>query len=147
MSEMNDPADDLRRCIAGGYLSEDSLQAITNMPLGRVRYFLNETKPGMTELTLEPQMLSNDESARLSLLAAHLTEGLWIDDDDRLKAIFESLTIECRLTPRNIAKLTGLDANDVENALHDPRTVSIERKYELAIKGSYLINAANRARG
>lgn len=95
----------------------------------------------------EPLALSNDESARLSTLAAHLTDGLRIDDDDRLRAKFESLTIECRLTPRNIAQLTGLDIDDLESALRDPRTVPIEKKYELAIKGSYLINAVNRARG
>lgn len=78
---------------------------------------------------------------------AHLTEGLRIGSDDRLKAIFETLIIECRLTPRNIARLTGLNAEDVESALRDPRILPIERKYELAIKGSYLINTVNRARG
>ena len=83
----------------------------------------------------------------LSVLAGYLTEGLRIGDDERLKAIFESLTIECRLTLGNIAQLTGLDVEDLENAVRDPRTVPIEKKYELAIKGSYLINAVNRARG
>lgn len=147
MSEMNDPADELRHSIAGGHITEDALHAVTNIPLEKLRCFLNEAKPGMTELTSEPRALSNGEGARLSTLAAHLTEGMRIGDDDRLKAVFESLTVECRLTPYNIAKLTGLDVSDIENALHDPLTVPIERKYELAIKGSYLINAANRARG
>lgn len=146
-SEMYNPADELRRIIAEGHISEDALQAMTSMPPEKLRYFLNEATPGMTGLTTEPQALSNDESARLSILAAHLTEGLRIGDDDRLKAIFESLTIECRLTPHNIAQLTGLNVDDLMSALGDPRTVPIERKYELAIKGSYLINAVNRARG
>jgi GTP-sensing pleiotropic transcriptional regulator CodY len=70
-----------------------------------------------------------------------------IGNDERLKAIFESLTVECRLTPRNIARLTGVDVDVIENVLREPRTISIEKKYELAIKGSYLINAANQARG
>ncbi|WP_423739425.1 HTH domain-containing protein [Cryobacterium zongtaii] len=47
----------------------------------------------------------------LSILAAPLTEGLRIGDDERLKAIWESLTIDCRLTLRNIAQLTGLDGH------------------------------------
>lgn len=147
MSEMHNPADELRRIIAEGHISEDALQVITNMPPEKLRYFLNEAKSGMTALATESQALSNDESARLSILVAHLTEGLRVGDDDRLRAIFETLIIECRLTPRNIAQLTGLDVDDVESALRDPRIVPIERRYELAIKGSYLINAVNRARG
>ena len=45
-------------------------------------------------LTTKPRALSNDESAGLPILAANLTEKLQIGDDERLKAIFESLTIE-----------------------------------------------------
>lgn len=146
-SETYNTADELRRIVAEGRISEDALQAITGIQPEMLRSFLDEAKPGMTGLTTQPQALSSDESARLSILAAHLTEGLRIGDDARLKAIFESLTIECRLTLRNIARLTGLDVEDLEGALHDPRTVPIEKKYELAIKGSYLINAVNRARG
>jgi hypothetical protein len=144
---MYNSADELRRIIAEGRISEDALQAITGIQPEKLRSFLNEAMSGTTGLTTEPQALSNDESARLSILAAHLTEGLRIGDDERLKAIFESLTIECRLTPRNIAQLTGLDVDDLESALRDPRTVPLEKKYELAIKGSYLINAVNGARG
>lgn len=146
-SEMHNPVDVLRRIIAEGSVSEDALQAIMGIQPEKLRSFLNDAKRGMSSFTAEPQALSNDESARLSILAAHLTEGLRIGDDDRLKAIFESLTIECRLTPRNIAQLTGLGVDDLESVLRDPRTVPIEKKYELAIKGSYLINAFNRARG
>jgi len=147
MSETRNPADELRHIIAEGQISEEALQVITNMRPEKLRYFVDETKSGMTGLATEPLALSNDESARLSILVAHLTEGLRIGSDDRLKAIFETLIIECRLTPRNIAQLTGLNAEDVESALRDPRILPIERKYELAIKGSYLINAVNRARG
>lgn len=146
-SQTFNPADELRRIIAEGRISEDALQAMTGIQPEKLRSFLNDAKPGMTGLTTEPQALSNDESARLSILAAHLTEGMRIGDDERLKAIFESLTIECRLTPQNIAQLTGLDVDDLESALRDPRTVPIEKKYELAIKGSYLINAVNQVRG
>lgn len=146
-SEMHNPVDELRRIIAEGSVSEDSLQAITGIQPEKLRSFLNDAKPGMSRFTAEPQALSNNESARLSILTAHLTEGLRIGDDERLKGIFETLTIECRLTPQNIAQLTGLGVGDLESVLRDPRTVPIERKYELAIRGSYLINAVNRARG
>jgi hypothetical protein len=146
-SETHNTAEELRRIIAEGRISEDALQAITGIRPEKLRSFLNEAKPGMTGLTTEPQVLSNGESMMLSILAAHLIEGLQIGDDERLKAIFESLSIECRLTLQNIAQLTGLDADDLQSALRDPRAVPIEKKYELAIRGSYLIGAVNRARG
>jgi hypothetical protein len=146
-SETVNTADELRRIIAEVRISDEALQAMTGIQPEKLRFFLDEAKPGMTVLTTESEPLSRDESARLSILAAQLTEGLRIGDDERLKAIFESLTIECHLTPRNIAQLTGLDVDALERALRDPRTVPVEKKYELAIKGSYLINAVNRARG
>jgi hypothetical protein len=93
----------------------------------------------------ESDALSSDESARLSILVANLTVGFQIDDTERLKSILESLTIGCGLTVENIARLTGLAVADVESALRDPETVAIEKKYELAIKGSYLINVINQA--
>lgn len=146
-SETFKPVDELKRILAEGRISEDALQAITGIQPEKLRSFLDEAQPGMTGLTTEPQALSGDESARPSILAAHLAEGLRIGDDERLKAIFESLTIECRLTLQNIAQLTGLDVDDLRSALRDPRTVPIDKKYELAIKGSYLINVVNQARG
>ena len=39
---------------------------------------------------------------------------------------------------------TGLDIEDLKSPMYDRRTVPIEKKYELAMKGSYLINAVNR---
>ena len=146
-SETYNPADELIRILAKGGISEEALQAITGIQPEKLRFFLDEAQPGMTVFTSEPPALSDDEIGRLSILAGYLTAGMRIADDERLKAIFESLTIECRLTLGNIAQLTGLDIDDLESILRDPRTVPIEKKYELAIKGSYLIGAVNRARG
>jgi len=145
--ETFNPSEELNRAIAEGRISLDALEAITGVHPEELRSFIDEVEPGMTGLATEPQVISGDESARLSLLAAHLTEGMRIGDDERLKAIFESLTVECRLTIENIARLTGLDVDDLGNAVRDPTTVPIDKKYELAIKGSYLINVVNRARG
>lgn len=145
--EAQNPAAELRRLIAEGRLSEDALQAITGIQPDALLRSLAETQTGMMRVTTEPPSPSTEETSRLTLLAAQLTAGLQIADDDRLTAIFESLTVECRLTVQNIARLVGLDVEDVEKALHDPRSVAIERKYELATRGSFLINAVNQARG
>ncbi|WEO77270.1 hypothetical protein BJQ94_18265 [Cryobacterium sp. SO2] len=145
-AEAFNPADELKRTIAEGGISEDALRAITGIQPEKLRSFL-DADPGMTGLTTERRALSIDESSRLSILAAHLTQGMQIDDDERLTAIFESLTLDCHLTLDNIAQLTGLDIDDLDSALRDPRTVPMHKKYELAIKGSYLVNAVNQARG
>jgi len=147
--EPYNPADELSRIVAEDRISEDALRAITGIQPQKLRAFLNGAgaKPEMIVAAAEPLALSNDEIGRLSILAPQLAEGMRIGNDERLKAIFESLTVECRLTPRNIARLTGVDVDVIENVLRAPRTIPIEKKYELAIKGSYLINAVNQARG
>jgi hypothetical protein len=146
MSELFNPAEDLGRVMAEGGITEEGLEAITGIRLEKIRSFVREGTGAAPVLTTAPPTLSNEETLRLSVFVAQLTEGLPIGDDERLKAIYESLTVECRLTPENNARLTGLDGNDVDAALRDPRTIPIETKYELIGRGSYLINAANQAR-
>lgn len=145
--ESQNPAAELKRIIVEGHISEDALQTITGIQPEKLLTYLDQATPGMTRLTTERQLLSNDESARLSILVGQLTVGLQIGDDERLKTILESLTIECHLTIQQISQLTGLNIEDLDSALHDPRTIPAEKKYELAIRGSYLINAVNQARG
>ncbi|QNE45791.1 hypothetical protein F1C58_01935 [Glaciihabitans sp. INWT7] len=145
--EAHDPAAELGRLVAEGRISEDALQAITGIQADTLLRLLENTQPGMARVTTKTQPPSNDDTSRFSIVAAQLTTGLQIADDDRLKAIFRSLTAECHLTVRNVALLTGLEVDDVEKALHDPRTLTFERKYGLAIRGSFLINAVSRARG
>ncbi|SMQ73992.1 HTH domain-containing protein [Agreia sp. VKM Ac-1783] len=134
----------LRRLLAEGAITDRSLHSLTGMTLDALRAFLSV---GQSEigLTTTPLAFSDEESARLSILAAQLTEGMTIPDDDRLTGILEALTIELRLTPQNIAALAGLDARDVAAALTDPRSIPDEKKYAIAIRASYLLSALNRA--
>lgn len=74
-----------------------------------------------------------------------LTEGLQIDDDVRLTAIIQTLTVQFRMTHQHIALLTGIDLNDLESVLNDPNTAQVDRKHELAIRASYLLNAIGNA--
>jgi len=144
-SQIYDTATELRRIIAAGQISEDAVLAITGIPPEKLRSFLDGAQAQATGLSTERLVLSNDESTRLTVLAAQLTEGLPIGDDERLRAALESLTIECRLTTGNIARLTGLAIDDVESALRDPRSIPMETKYHLASRVAYLINAVTRA--
>ncbi|QYF75157.1 HTH domain-containing protein [Cryobacterium sp. PAMC25264] len=144
--EIYDTGAELRRIIAAGQVSEDALEAITGISAEKLRSFLDDARPRVLGLTSERLVLSTDESTRLSVLAAQLTVGLPIGDDERLRATIESLTVECRLTLANIARLTGLAIDDLASALRDPRTVSLDTKFRLAGRCSYLINAVNRAR-
>ena len=146
MTHTSNPADELRRLIAEGRISHEALHAITGISPAALATFLREAPSGTPVISTWSSPLSSDESGRLNILASQLAEGFQIDDDVRLRAIFEGLTIDCKLTLENIAQLTGIDMDDLAAALDDPRSIPTEKKYALAIKGSYFINAVNQAR-
>ena len=136
----------LRQLIAEEQISENALHSITRIEPGRLAAFLANDASNSVGLTVDEQSLSREANTRVSILAAQLTYGLEIDDDERLQGILESLTVECGLTLHNLARLTGLDIDDLRIALDDPRVLPSETKYVLALRGSYLINAATQAR-
>lgn len=129
----------LNRLLAEGAISEGALEAMTQIDTPRLRAALID---GQTAAGI----LTSEESQRLSTLAAQLTEGMTVDDDERLKAIIESLIGELHLSVSNLARLTGVDEDEVDNALLDPATVPAETKYTLALRSSYLLNSGNLAR-
>jgi len=143
-TEALDGPAELRRLIAEGGITEEGLESITGIGQDALRSFISygDSEAGLTSTQ---QAFSADENMRLSILAAQLADGRTFPDDDRLRGILESLTIECHLTPRNLATLLGLDAGDVSNVLDDPQSVPAEKKYKIAIRASYLVNAFNRA--
>lgn len=145
-TEAHSPADQLKAVIADGGISEDALHAMTGVASETLGRFLSAAAVEADGLSRVPPVLAGDEGMRVSLLAGLLSDGMQIDDDERLKGILESLTVECRLTPDNIAQLTGVDVEYVELALNDPGAVPLDRRYALAIKGSFLITAVNQAR-
>ena len=141
------PADQLRGVIAVGGISEEALHAMTGIAPETLGHFLNAGAAETRGISANPPALTADEGFRVSVLAGLLVDGMQIDDDERLKGILESLTIECRLTPGNIAQLTGVGVQHVELALDDPHAVPLDKRYALATKGSFLITAVNQARG
>lgn len=138
--------DELRRIIAEGLISEEALQTITGISGEALASFLSSPS-GEAGLSTSPSAYSEDESARLCGLVGQLTAGLQIDDDVRLEAIIETLTVQHRLTLQNIALLTQIELDDVESFLSAPSSVPPEKKYALGLRALYLINAvANAAR-
>src|SRR5690349_18955298 len=95
------PSDDLNALIASGRITEEALREITGIPAETMSRFLHEDVPDAQPRASMP-LLTGDESRRVSMLSAFLFTGLSIDDDERLRAILESLTAECHLTPDNI---------------------------------------------
>jgi len=121
------------------------LHAITGISSDALRSFLKTTPSGDPGLSTAPATLSPTEEARLSGLAAQLTEGYQVYDDVRLRAIIETLTAQFDLTHQNIALLTQIELDDLEKFLSDPRTIRWEKKYALGIRASYLIHAVANA--
>lgn len=145
-SQMFNTADELRRAVADGRISEMALEAISQIPIGTLQVFLAGSVEGTNGVTTSPQPLSADEAARLSVLASQILHGFDIGDDERLRAILEGLTTQFHLTLENIALLARLDSADLATALRDPSSLPAERKYALALRLSYLTNAIERAR-
>jgi len=145
-SQMFNTADELRRAVADGRISEMALEAISQIPTGTLRAFLTGSGKGTHGVTTSPQPLSADEGTRLSVLASQILHGFDIGDDERLRAILEGLTTQFHLTIENIALLARLDSADLAAALRDPSSLPAERKYALATRLLYLTNAIERAR-
>mgnify|MGYP000574859250 CR=1 FL=1 len=138
-------ADDLRRLIDEGRTSLQTLHVVTRIPAETITAFLEDKSSGSTELTAQEPALSPDEIQRVSVLAAQLTYGFEIDDDERLRSILEALTAECGFTLHHISRLTGIPVDDLTLALDDPGALPSETRYRIAMRAAYLINAANQA--
>jgi hypothetical protein len=147
-SHTYNPADEVQRLIAEGRISEDAITAVTGIPPEKLKAFFAESGSEVGRLSTTPPALSFDESTRLTILSSQLTDLILFDnDDERLMGLLESLTVVCRLTLENISRLTGVGIEDLQQALDDPRALPVEKKYELAMRGSYLVNAVNAAHG
>lgn len=146
MTQTYNVADRLRGLVGQGAVTVDALHRMTGIPIHTLTAFLDDTPPGAPGLSARAPAFTGDEGLRISILAGYLTEVATITDDERLRAVYESLTIEAGLTPQNLARLIGIDVADVDGALRDPRSVPAQTKYALATKGLYLINAINQAR-
>ena len=140
-----DVENELRRIVAEGRISEESLQAITGISGDTIASLLDTAQEREPGLSAPPAAFSPDEVGRLSALVGQLTNGLQIDDDVRLTAIIQTLTVQFRMTHQHIASLTGVDLYDLESVLNDPNAAQAETKYALAIRASYLLNAIGNA--
>ncbi|RFA07141.1 hypothetical protein B7R21_16610 [Subtercola boreus] len=144
-SETFNTGDILRRVIADGRLSPEAFESITGIPRDALTPFLAVTPTGTPGMATPPAILTSDQTLRLSSLVAQLTAGFEIDDDERVRGILETLTVQFRLTSDNISHLTQIHAADIELFIADPATVSPEVRYRLAVRASYLLNAIGNA--
>ncbi|MFJ2368049.1 HTH domain-containing protein [Microbacterium sp. NPDC087665] len=142
-----DVTDVLRRLVEDDVISLHALSALTRMREDALSSLLETPNGAAASRSSRAQPLSSDEVGRISLLTAQLTEGLRVDDDDRLRAMFDVLTEQLGLTHANIAALTRTDVHDLERFRATPATVPPQTKYELASRVSYLVHAAAQARG
>jgi hypothetical protein len=142
-TEAYDVDQGLRHLVDTGRISLESLTAMTGIPPTALHEYLSaEHRPGMTAA---PAGLSASQTSQLSMLSVLLTVGLSEDDDVRLRALVETLTLQFELTHENIALLIDAEATDVETAAHDAAKLSASKKYRLAVRLSYLVTAIGNA--
>jgi hypothetical protein len=142
-TEAYDVDQGLHHLVKTGRLSIESLSAITGIPATALHeYLAAENQPGLSGT---PATLSGTQSAQLSMLSVHLTEGLAEDDDVRLRALVETLTLQYNLTHENIALLIDADATDIESAATDAATIDADKKYRLALRLFYVLTSISNA--
>lgn len=142
-----DVTDVLRRLVEDDVISLHALSAITRLREDALSSLLETPNGAAASRSSSARPLSADEVGRISLLTAQLTEGLRVDDDDRLRAMLDVLTEQLGLSDANIAALTRTDVHDLEGFLAEPAAMPPQTKYELASRVSYLVHAAAQARG
>lgn len=128
---------ELGRLIDQGFISRQALTAITGISSDSITKYLT-VEPGLSVAANE---LSDDETRRVTALTGQLTDGLAIEDDVRLRAIIETLTIQYQLSNENLARLTHTHLDDLEAFLSDPAAATPAYKYELAIRVYYVFHA------
>lgn len=142
-TEAHDVDQGLHHLVDTGRLPIESLSAITGITTTALHeYLATEHQPGLSGA---PATLSGTQSAQLSMLSVLLTEGLAEDDDVRLRALVETLTLQYNLTHENIALLIDADATDIEAAAIDAATIDAGKKYRLALRLSYVLTAISNA--
>lgn len=129
--------DELTQLIADGQISHQAISAITGIAPDSLGALL-ATGPG---LSAGAAAASSDEVARLSALSVQLTQGAVIDDDERLRAIIETLVAQYQLSHENIALLTRTCLDDLTGFLNDPAAGSGDFKFHLAVRSYYLLHA------
>ncbi|QIM17879.1 hypothetical protein G7066_02805 [Leucobacter coleopterorum] len=130
MSETFDTAKQLKRIIAEGRISEESIIKTTGISENDLSLLLNEENPHSGRFF--------EESARISMLTAQLTHGIEIQDDERVAGIINGLVGEFQFSLENIALLTGIGVQEIQDFLDAPESTPSNRKYELASRVSYL---------
>lgn len=149
MSTFEIPSD-LRRLISEGKISEDGVATIARLNPDALRKFLEQdgrSAVGVVSITSDKPPLSDEATWRVIVLTGNLTTGMDVENDARLTAILEGLTITFPLTIENLSRLTGISAADFEQALIDPKLIPIATKYDMAIKASYIFSTLQQARG
>lgn len=75
----------------------------------------------------------------LSSMISMLSDGiLMINEDDRIKAVIDVLISEFEIKYETLAIYAKLELEDVQNFMNDRNSISIEKKYKLAVASLFL---------
>ncbi|WP_234123938.1 HTH domain-containing protein [Clostridium hydrogenum] len=75
----------------------------------------------------------------LSNMVYMLSDGILIvNEDDRIKAVIDLLISEFEIKYESLAIYAKLELEDVQNFMNDTNSISIEKKYKLAVASLFL---------
>lgn len=120
---------EFQRMIENGQISVQALSISAHIPASEIEAFIEG----------RPANLENEDKLFLANLGGELSCGFKdISEDERVRAILESLLKHYHISINMISKLLFVNAQDIK-AMLDGEELPFEVKYSIAVKSSHLL--------
>lgn len=90
--------------------------------------------------------LDPDQAARLAGLVAQLSDGMQIDDEQRIVGMLDAIESQFGMTTSSIAALISVPVDTLASMRAEPRSVPESDRLAIAVRVSYLMIAISNAR-
>lgn len=121
-----------------------SLSKITGIDYTLLKDFMDGKNIFLDFFTNSKNFNENNNSnipnpSYLSSMICMLLDGvLMINEDDRIKGVIDILISEFEIKYETLAIYAKLELEDVQNFMNDTNSISIEKKYKLAVASLFL---------
>lgn len=110
-------------------LTYDELSVLFDVPVEKIK---NRDEKKAASGDIKAELRLNTEAVAISLLNE-------ISDDSRLKAYIDELYAKYRLNHTLLSKLTGIEESNINAFMKNPDAISVDMKYTLCVKVTYLL--------
>lgn len=135
---------DMRNLMKNYKIELKSLSKITGIDYTLLKDFMDGKNIFLDFFTNSKNFNKNNNSnipnpSYLSSMICVLLDGvLMINEDDRIKGAIDILISEFEIKYETLAIYAKLELEDVQNFMNDTNSISIEKKYKLAVASLFL---------